>query len=162
MWPSDNADDAFRESVRDQFTALASDCGGQLEQIDPLIFGFRSPCAVLTIGAYPGHYRGVCVKLRSSVTDEPVSLNDRADIGLANIEVFVTGKKSEVYNVRKKWAPDELKLEVQALAAKVKEVALPYLLSRDADWNGVREMIGANFKKTLEEKPWLKKYSRNA
>jgi len=108
---------------------------------------------MLTIGAYPGHFRSLCVKLRSSKKEESVSVRDGADIGLANIELFVSGRVSEVYSERKEWSAGALRKEVEALATKVREVAMPFLSGSSADWDGVRDMIAARVSRMFEEKP---------
>jgi len=162
MWPFSSPDDAFRGAVQKEFGALAQECGTTLVQIEPLIFGFRTRYAVLTIGAYPGHFRSVCVKFRSSEKEEAVAVKDGADIGLANIELFVTGSVSEIYDERKDWSAAALRKEVEALATKVREVGMPFLASAGADWAGVRDMIAARVSRMFEEKPWLKRYEKNA
>jgi hypothetical protein len=160
MWPFQNADDAFCEAVQREFAPIAKDCGTTLQKVEPLIYGFRSQHAVLTIGAYPGHRRSVCVKLRSSGKEEAVCVKDGIDIGLANIELFITKELSGIYSERESWQAAPLRKEVADLARKVREVAMPFLTSPDADWDGVRDMIAARVSKMFDEKPWLKKYER--
>lgn len=162
MWPFKNADDAFCDAVRREFAPIAKDCGTTLQKIDPMTFGFRSQHAVLTIGAYPGHRRSVCVKLRPSGKEEVVCVKDGIDIGLANIELFVTNAMSGIYLERAGWDAEPLRKEVAALARKVREVAMPFLMSPDADWDGVREMIAKRIDKMSDEMPWLKKHEKKA
>jgi hypothetical protein len=161
MWPFKNSDDVFCDAVRSEFTPLAQEFGTSLQRVEPLIFGFRTQHAVLTIGAYPGHFRSICVKIRSSGKEEAVSVKDGIDIGLANIELFVTGKMSEIYDERQQWAPTPIRNEIEALAKKVHEVAMPFLGTANADWDGLRDMIAAKISKAFNEKPWLKQYTRN-
>ena len=160
MWPFENDDDAFRAADGKDVGPLAAECGARLQHIDPMIFGFRTQHAVMTIGAYPGHFRSLCVKLRPSGKEEAVSVKDGCDIGLANIEQFVTGKVSSFYSERTAWERAQLRKEVENLAAKVREVAMPFLTSPAADWDGVRDMIAARGSKMFEEKPWPKKYEK--
>jgi hypothetical protein len=103
MWPFSNPDDAFCGAVRQEFGSLARECGAALQQIDPMIFGFCTEYAVLTIGAYPGHFRGICVKLRRREGREEVSVKDEVDIGLANVEELVAGHSSSVHTKRQRW-----------------------------------------------------------
>ena len=162
MWPFQNADDAYCDAVQREFAPIARDCGTTLQTIEPLIFGFRAPYAILTIGAYAGHHRSLCVKLRWSGKEEEVCVKDGIDVGLANIELIDTKKISEIYSERQRWEAGSLRKEVAALAKKVREVAMPFLTTPDANWDGVRDMIAARVSKMFEEKPWLKKYEKKA
>jgi hypothetical protein len=162
MWPFQDSDDYFCDAVQQYFAPLAKECGASLRTVEPMIFGFRTQFAVLTIGAYPGHFRSLCVKLRPSGKEEAVCVKDGADIGLANIEQFVVGKISEVYSERQRWAKEPIRKEVEGLARIVREVAMPFLTTPNADWNGVRDMIAARVSKMFDEKPWLKRYETGA
>src|SRR4051812_45833259 len=117
MWPFSNPDEAFCEAVRQEFGSLARECAAPLVQIESMVFGFCTERAVLTIGAYPGHFRGICVKLRPREAREHVSLKDEADIGLANVEELVTGRRSPAHTQRQRWAAGEIREEVAGLAA---------------------------------------------
>jgi len=162
MWPFHSPDEVFRKAVEREFGALAEECGARLQTVSPMVFGFRTQHAVLTIGVYPGHFRRTCVKLRPSGKDERVTVLDGADIGLANIEQFVTGNVSSIYSERNTWSAEPILKEVKALAAKVREVAMPFLVSPAADWDGVRDMIAARVSRVLEERPYLQKYGKRA
>jgi hypothetical protein len=162
MWPFQNSDDYFCDAARQYFAPLAEDCGASLRLVEPMIFGFRTQFAVLTIGAYPGHFRSLCVKLRPNEKEESLCVKDGADIGLANIEQFVTGRISEVYSERQHWAKEPIRKEVESLARIVREVAMPFITTPNADWDGVRDMIAERVSKMFDEKPWLKKYENRA
>lgn len=151
MWPFSNPDHAFRKAVLSEFAPLATECGSNLQKVAPMIYGFRTHHAILTVGAYPGHFRSLCVKLRPSGKEEVVCVRDEVDIGLANFELFVTGKVSEVYSEREHWRAGALRKEVEALARKVREVAMPFLTTSRAKWDGVRDMIAANISEMLDE-----------
>jgi hypothetical protein len=143
---------AFREAVEREFTPLARECGDSLHEVDTWIFGFCAPHAVLTVGAYPGHYRSICVKIRYRDADNVPSVRDGADIGLANIDFFVTGQMSEVFKQRREaWASAPIEREIAALSAKTREIAMPFLKSPAADWDGVRGMIAERIEKAAEE-----------
>lgn len=134
------------------FGELAAQCGTKLTQVEPLLFGFATEFAILTVGAYPGHFRSVCVKIRPRVGTEEVSTKDGADIGLANIERFVKGSISGVHNQRQEWDCDPIRAEIQALAALTREVAWPFLQARNADWAGLREMIDQSVHESLADR----------
>jgi len=68
---------------------------------------------------------------------------------------------SEIYQERQQWAPAPIRKEIEALAKKVREVAMPFLGTANADWDGLRDMIAAKISKAFEEKPWLRKYTKN-
>ncbi len=140
-WPFSSPDDAFRDSVREEFGALATECDSSLRQLEPLLFGFVTKYAVLTVGAYPGHFRGICVTLRRRIADEDVSLKDGSDIGLAVVEEFVSGRLSDVYAKRQRWAADEIRDEITGLACAARQFALPFLLAPNADWDGLRAFV---------------------
>jgi hypothetical protein len=142
-----NSDDAFCSVVRQEFGPLAGECGADLMQIEPLIFGFCTEHAVLTIGAYPGHFHGICVKVRRREAREEVSVRDGVDIGLANVEEFVTGRLSVVYRKRQRWEALEIEEEVAGLAAVVRQVALPFLTTPDGDWAGLRAFVDEKIQK---------------
>jgi hypothetical protein len=161
MWPFQDTDSVFREAVEREFAPLAKECGSNLQKVESMIFGFRTPYAVLTVGAYAGHFRSICVKIRPRTTDEDVSVRDGIDIGLANIELFLTGRLSEIYTQRKQWSPEPIREEIEALARKVREVAMPFLTKPDANWIGVRTMIAERIKKMSAETPWLDRYRKN-
>jgi hypothetical protein len=126
MWPFPNPDNAFCDAVRQEFGSLARECGASLVQLEPLIFGFATQHAVLTVGAYPGHFRGICVKLRRREDRESVSVKDEADIGLANVEEMITGERSPVHTQRQRWAAGEIRDEISGLAAITRKVAMPF------------------------------------
>jgi len=156
MWPFPNADSAFRDAVRREFAPLATECGASLQEIDTLIFGFCTSNAVLSIGAYPGHFRSVCVKLRRREEGERLSVKDGADFGLAVIEEFVIGRRSEIYSKRQRWESLEIKEEVAALASKTREVAMAFLMTAGGDWAGLRLFVDEKISKASDAKPWLK------
>lgn len=162
MWPfKDNPDNAFRNAVRQEFSPIANECGATLKQIEPFIFGFVTDYAVLTVGAYPGHFRGICVKLRHRENQEPLSVKDGADIGLANVEALVTGKASAIHTKRECWSSAEIAAEITGLAKITKQVGLSFLISPKADWVGLRTFVDAKIEQAMREQPWLKKYSQN-
>jgi len=141
MWPFSSPDDAFRSVVREEFGALASECGSSLRQLEPLLFGFVTDHAVLTVGAHPGHFRGICVKLRRRVAGEDVSVKDEADIGLAVVEEFVSGKRSDVYTKRQRWAADEIREEITGLATAVRQFGMSFVATPRGDWDGLRAFV---------------------
>jgi hypothetical protein len=160
MWPfQSDPDAAFSNAVRKEFAPLAVSCEATLKQIEPSIFGFVTEYAVLTIGACPGHFRGICVKLRQRRGHEQLSVRDGEDIGLANVEAFATGKVSGTHTKRQRWAADEIAEEVVGLANITRAVALTYLTSPTANWLGLRAFVDAKIEQSLREQPWLKKYS---
>lgn len=140
--PSDH-DDVFRTAVRREFGSLARDCNASLKEIEPLIYGFVTAHAVLTIGAYPGHFRGICVKLRKRVDGEILSVKDGADIGLRNFEEYASGHYSDVYSKRRRWVPDEIEEEIAGLAKAVRQFTMPFLNTPNGDWAGVRAFVDA-------------------
>jgi len=141
MWPFANPEDAFRAAVREEFGAVARECGSSLRQLEPLLFGFVTDYAVITVGVYPGHFKSTCVKLRRRITGEKICVNDAADIGLAVLEEFVSGSRSDVYTKRQRWASDEIREEIADLATAVRKVALPFVTTPNGDWNGLRAFI---------------------
>lgn len=153
MWPFSNPDDAFRDAVREEFGSLARECGAKLTQVEPMIFGFYTNYAVLTIGAYPGHFRGICVKLRQREGREAVAVKDGVDIGLANVEELVTGQRSDVHTKRQHWSAGEIEEEVAGLAALTRRVALPFLTTSEGDWPGLRAFVDEKIANA--PKPWL-------
>jgi hypothetical protein len=162
MWPFQNSDEAFRSTVRREFALLAVDCGATLQEIETMIFGFCTPNAVLTIGAYPGHFRSICVKLRRREEGERLSVKDGADFGLAVIEEFVAGRRSDIYSKRQRWESAEIKEEVEALALKTREVAMKFLTTAEGDWLGLHAFVDEKIRKARDERPWLKKYEKPA
>jgi hypothetical protein len=152
MWPFSNSDDAFCEAVRKEFGSLARECGATLQQIEPMIFGFGTEFAVLTVGAYPGHFRGICVKLRRREGKEEVSVKDEVDIGLANVEELVTGRTSPIHTKRQRWSSGEIEEEVKGLAAITHHVALPFLNTASGDWAGLRALVEEKIANA--PKPW--------
>ena len=141
MWPFPDSDDAFRAAVREHFGRLALECDASFKQIEPLLYGFVTDYAVLTVGAYPGHFKGICVKLRSREAGEKVAVNDGADIGLRNVEEFVSGQCSDVYAKRQRWAADEIREEISGLAGAVRQFAMPFLTYPNGDWAGLRSFV---------------------
>ncbi|HEY4246789.1 MAG TPA: hypothetical protein VGM64_08030 [Lacunisphaera sp.] len=141
MWPFTDPDDAFRSAVRQVFGPLARECNASFKQIEPLIYGFATDHAVLTVGAYPGHFRGICVKLRRRIARERVSVDDRTDIGLKNFEEFVSGTCTDIYSKRQRWAAEEIREEISGLALAVRQFAMPYLTTPNGDWAGLRAFI---------------------
>ena len=160
MWPFPNTDDAFCGAVRQEFGPLARECGTKLTQVEPMIFGFCTNYAVLTIGAYPGHFRGICVKLRRREGREEVAVRDGVDVGLANVEELVTGQRSAVHTKRQRWAAGEVEEEVAGLAALTRRVALPFLTTPEGDWSGLRAFIDEKIRNA--PKPWLGLYEKKA
>lgn len=165
MWPFAKSDasqsdskvdeqlEAFVGAVRREFGPIAQDCGASLHKVDTWILGFCAPHAVVTVGAYPGHYRSICVKLRYRDKDSVPSVRDETDIGLANIDLFVTGQLSVIFKQsRESWKPEPIEREVMALAAKTREIAMPFLKSPVADWEGVRKMIAERIERAAEER----------
>ena len=152
MWPFSNPDEAFRDAVRREFGSLARDCGASLVQVESMIFGFATQHAVLTVGAYPGHFRGICVKLRPRAAGESVSVKDETDIGLANVEEMVTGQRSAVHTQRQRWAAGEIDEEVAGLADITRRVAMPFLATPSGDWLGLREFVAEKIANA--PKPW--------
>jgi hypothetical protein len=152
MWPFSNPDDAFCAAVRQEFGLLARECGATLRQVEPMIFGFCTQHAVLTIGAYPGHFRSICVKLRPRAGREEVSVKDEADVGLANVEELVTGHCSSVHTKRQRWAAGEIEEEVAGLAAITRRVALPFLTTPAGNWAGLRAFVDEKIANA--QKPW--------
>lgn len=148
MWASSNPDKAFCDAVRQDFGSLARECRATLKKIKPLIFGFCTEHAVLTIGAYPGHFRGICVTLRRREQEEEVSVKDGVDIGLANVEELVAGKRSAVHTKRQRWADGEIREEVAELAAVTRRVALPFLTTPTGDWSGLRAFVDEKIQNT--------------
>lgn len=120
---------------------MARECGSSLRQIEPLIFGFVSDYSVLTVGAYPGHFIGICVKLRRRGDGEKLSVDDEADIGLAVIEEFVRGSRSDIYTKRQRWAAGPIREEVTDLASAVRQYALPFVATPSGDWDGLRAFV---------------------
>lgn len=159
MWPFSNPDEAFRHAVCRDFGALARECGASLVQVESMIFGFSTPHAVLTVGAYPGHFRGICVKLRPRETGESVSVKDGTDIGLANVEEMVTGLRSTVHTRRRRWAAGEIEEEVAGLAAITRRVAMPFLTTPRGDWLSLREFVDEKIQNA--PKPWTGLYEEN-
>jgi hypothetical protein len=165
MWPfskpkfSSTPDEAFCDAVQQEFGSLARECGASLVQIESMIFGFATRHAVLTVGAYPGHFRGICVKLRRREDGESVSVNDGTDIGLANIEEMVIGQRSAVHTQRQRWAAGEIQDEIVGLAAITRRVAMPFLTSPRGDWVGLRKFVDAKIRNA--PKPWLGLYKEN-
>ena len=143
MWPFSNPDDSFRAAVRKEFGPIARECDVSFKQIEPLIYGFVTEYAVLTVGAYPGHFRGICVKLRRRLSGEKVSVNDGADIGVRNIEEFVSGRYSHIYSKRQRWVENEIREEIAGLALAVRQFAMPFLITPNGDWTGLRAFIDA-------------------
>lgn len=152
MWPFSNPEDAFCEAVRREFGSLARECDATLRQVGPMLFGFCTRHAVLTIGAYPGHFRGICVKLRPRDGREEVSVKDEVDIGLANVEELVAGHRSSVHTKRQRWASVEIEEEVAGLAAITRRVALPFLTTPSGDWSSLRAMVDEKI--VNAPKPW--------
>ena len=133
--------------------SLARECGATLKQVEPMIFGFSTAYAVLSVGAYPGHFRGICVKLRRREGREEVAVKDGVDIGLANIEELVTGQRSAVHTKRQRWAAGEIEEEVAGLARLCRRVALPFLTTAGGDWTGLRAFVDEKIRNA--PKPWL-------
>ena len=155
-----DSDDAFCDVVQQEFGTLAKECGSVFKQIEPMIFGFCTEYAVLTIGAYSGHFRGICVTLRRREAGEAVSVRDGVDIGLANVEELVTGRHSAVYRARQRWEAREIEEEVAGLAAVVRQVALPFLTTPSGDWIGLRAFVDEKIQKA--SKPGAALYGKNA
>lgn len=153
MWPIRNPDAAFRAAVRQHFGALARECGSRLVDVGAMIFGFRTEHAVLTVGAYPRHFRGICVKLRRREGGGEVRVNDERDIGLANVEEFVAGRRSAVHTKRQRWAAAEIEEEVAGLAEVTRHVDLPFLTMSAGDWEGLRAFVDEKIENA--PKPWL-------
>jgi hypothetical protein len=153
MWPFKDTDQAFRDAVRENFGPLAQQFGAKLIQIEPMMFGFSTDYAVLTIGAYPGHFRGICVTLRRREQGERVSVKAGADIGLANVEEFVTGQRSAVYTKRQRWTAGEIQEEVAGLASISRRVAMSFLATAAGDWVGLRAFVDQKIANA--PKPWL-------
>lgn len=141
MWPFSQPEDAFRSAVRQEFGALANECGSSLRQIEPLIFGFVTDHAVLTVGAYPGHFIGICVKLRRRIGGEKLSVDDASDIGLAVVEEFASGSRSDIYTKRQLWAGDQIREEVEGLASAVRRFGLTFVSTPNGDWDGLRAFV---------------------
>ncbi len=152
VWTYPPPDETFRDAVRQEFGALARECGVKLVEVETMIFGFCTPYAVLTIGAYPGHFRGICVKFRRRERDEAVCVNDGVDIGLANIEELVTGRCSAVHTARRRWASDEIWNEVAGLASVTRQVAMSFLITPNGDWTGLRAHVDEKIRNA--PKPW--------
>lgn len=150
---AEDGDDAFRAVVLQRFGEIAAECGALLKQIEPLIFGFCTEHAVLSIGAYPGHFRGICVKLRQRSGSEDASVRDDVDVGLANFEGFVRpDQPSGIYTRRQRWAADEIRNEVESLATVTREVAMPFLIGRNVDWAGVRQFVDEKIERAKRER----------
>jgi hypothetical protein len=158
MWPFSKSslpsdpDEAFGDAVRKEFGSLARECGASLVQTESMIFGFATQFAVLTIGAYPGHFRGICVKLRSREAGESVSVKDGTDIGLANVEAMITGQVSATHNKRQRWTAGEIREEIEGLAAITRRVAMPFLTTPQGNWRGLRAFVDEKIEKA--PKPW--------
>ena len=123
---------------------MARELQASFKQIDPLLYGFATENAVLTVGAYPGHFKGICVKLRRREPGDVVTVRDGVDIGLWNVEEFVCGRTSDVYTKRKHWVAGEIREEISGLADAVRQFAMPFLVSPKADWAGLRAFVEEN------------------
>ena len=139
---------AFQESVSKAFGDLASTCDAKLVAVEPWIFGFRTPHAVVTIGGYSGHSPSLCVKLRPSDGESGVFVKDGTDVGLAIIECFVKGESSRLFDEHRVWKAESIRQEVNQLAEKIQEVAMPFICSPGGDWAGVREMLARRYDKS--------------
>jgi hypothetical protein len=150
---AEDGDEAFRDVVRRTFGEIATEWGASLKQIEPRIFGFCTEHAVLTIGAYPGHFRGVCVKLRHRLPGDDVGVRDDLDIGLANFEAFSRpGQPSHIYTRRERWSAEEIRKEVESLATVTREVVKPFLTDPNADWAGVRLFVDKKIEQAMRDR----------
>jgi hypothetical protein len=146
--------DAFQKAVRYSFGELANDCNATLVEVEPWIFGFRTPYAVVTIGGYSGHQPSLCVKLRPSEGKGNVTVMDGADIGLANIERAEKGSLSPVFTRHHPWTALEIEIYVRELAATTRAVALSFIQSRTGDWDKVRDLIAKRIEEMQRNPPW--------
>lgn len=149
---------AFQISAERHFAKVALGVDSRLERLSPSLFGFLTKSAVVTIGVYPGHLPSVCVKLRRRQPEDTLDVNDKRDIGLANVVAFSRPAEQSGARQEHGWTEGSLDAELARLAANLSQHGRPFLSDLNADWDGLRLCVDKRTKKKLAEMPWLKKY----
>jgi hypothetical protein len=151
---------AFRHSVEEHFTGIATAFGSRLERLSPSLYGFFTDHAVVTVGIYHGHLPGMCVKLRERQAGDVLAVNNDRDIGLGNIVAFSDSAAPQHGHPEGYWTEASLDAEVRALADQLVCYGRPFVTNPKADWKGLRNYIKQQVKKALEEAPWLREYQK--
>jgi hypothetical protein len=82
---------------------------------------------------------------------------DGADIGLANFELFVSGRMSPLFTESHQLTAASIAQEVRNLAAKTREIAIEYLRTPAADWEGLQNAIAQRGQEALKNAAWNNK-----
>jgi hypothetical protein len=130
----------FRRAVAANFQPLCRQLGLEWRIASPWVEGFSTSTVQMTVGVYHGHFPSVSVKFRLNLPSAPLGTDDENMFGLGWVEAFVSGH-TPLPSREKRLTPETIDQEVEALAAKFVEFALPLLTAPDTNWANILSFV---------------------